>query len=84
MNPLVVLKGAAAHATLEEFKAWLTRRETWQLWAMLAVLGLADVVTALVDFIPLIDDAMLGVPAFFIGLELNRRRKEAKEKKAGT
>jgi len=80
-NPLAILKQAAAHAGLAEFKDWLRCRKTWELWVLLAVLAGIDIATAIVDFVPLIDDAATGVPAFFIALELKRRWKEAKTPK---
>jgi hypothetical protein len=73
MDPVSLLK----HASLDAFDDWLKKWSPWKLWAALFVLAGVDMATAMLDFIPLIDDMIVGGLAIRISAELYRRRRAA-------
>lgn len=75
MNPLGLLK----HAGLDALEARLRTWKVWQLWGSLVALAGIDVLTAVVDFIPLIDDMLIGGLAIKVSAELLRRRNKARK-----
>jgi hypothetical protein len=79
MNPVALLKHAALDASDDQIRNW----KTWQLWLALAVLAALDVGIMWLDWIPLLDDMLIGGLAVKVSAELLRRRKEAKEGKDG-
>lgn len=79
LNPLSLLKHAALDQADDQLRKW----KTWQLWLTMVLLAVVDVALMWLDWIPLIDDMIVGGLAVKVSAELLRRRKEAKEKKAG-
>jgi hypothetical protein len=77
LNPSVLFKSSV----LENIDGCISKSRNITLWFTLAVLAIIDVGTIVIDWIPLIDEMLIGGLAIKVSSELLRRRKELKQRK---